>query len=156
MEKRINSLLLMLRMETCVAWLLLIIIYVAGLFGIIINGSVEAGSDMEVKLNTVCILSTLLVHPLALKLFLLNTTRGLRRMNKDEALDFYHVWSMIRLVLSTLCIAYNIVVYFMTLSLTGLLCALIGVCIMVYCLPTRSKIEEFMAVVEQDFVVSKD
>lgn len=146
----------MLRAETCVAWVVFIILFVVGKLGVIINGSVAEGSDVEFKLNCMCILSTLLVHPMALKLFLLNTTRALRRMNKDEALDFYHVWSIIRLVLVALCISYNIVVYFMTLHMTGLLCALIGLCITVYCLPTRRKIEDFLTVVEQDLIVSKN
>ncbi len=156
MEKRINSLLLMLRIESCVAWGLLIIVVVIGKLGVIINGSVETGSDVEFKLNCACILSTLLILPLALQLFLLNTTKGLRRMNKDEALDFYHMWSMIRLMLVSLCIAYNIIAYFMTLNTTGILCALMGLAVTVYCLPTHKRIEEFMKIVEDDFVVKNE
>lgn len=146
----------MLRIESCMAWVLLTVIYVLGRLGVIVNGSVETGSDVEFKLNCACVLSTLLVLPLALQLFLLNTTKGLRRMNKDEALDFYHVWSMIRLVLVSLCIAYDVIAYFMTLNVTGLLCALMGLCITVYCLPTRKRVLEFLSIVENDLVVSKD
>jgi len=156
MEKRIKSLLVMLRTESCVAWILLIILFVIGELGVIVNGSVEAGSDVEFKLNCACVLSTLLIVPLAMQLFLLNTTKGLRRMNKDEALDFYHMWSMIRLLLVSLCIAYNIIAYFMTLNTTGLLCALMGLAVSVYCLPTHKRVEEFMKIVESDFVVKND
>ena len=146
----------MLRIESVVAWMLLIILFAVGELGVIINGSVEQGSEVEFKLNCACVLSTLLILPLALQLFLLNTTKGLRRMNKDEALDFYHTWSLIRLVLVSLCIAYNIVAYFMTLNTTGLLCALMGLAITVYCLPTRGRLETFMKIVENDLVVTND
>ena len=87
MEKRIQSLLLMLRIESCVSWIVVVIIFVLGILGVIVNGSVQPNTQKEFVLNTIGILSTLLVLPLALKLFLLNTTRSLRRMNHDEALD---------------------------------------------------------------------
>lgn len=153
MEKRIQSLLLMLRIEACVSWIVVIIIFVLGLLEVIVNGSVAPHTQKEFTLNTIGIMSTLLLLPLTLKLFLLNTTKGLRRMNKDEALDFYHVWSLVRLVLVTLCIAFNLVVYFMTLNWTGLLCACIGICITVYCLPTRTKVNQYLDVVNEDYII---
>jgi SNF family Na+-dependent transporter len=152
MEKRIQSLLQMLRIESCVSWLVVIIVFVLGLLGVIVNGSVQPNTQKEFVLNTIGILSTLLVLPLALKLFLLNTTRSLRRMNNDEALDFYHVWSLVRLVVVTSCIAFNVVVYFMTMNMTGLLCALIGVCITIYCLPTKQRIVRYLDEVNNDLV----
>ena len=152
MEKRIQSLLLMLRVESCVSWLAVVIVFVLGFSGVIVNGSVMPNTQQEFTLNSIGVLATLLLLPLTLKLFLLNTTKGLRRMNKDEALDFYHVWSLVRLVLVTLCIAYNAVIYFMTLNATGLLCAFIGVCITIYCLPTRNKVNQYLDVVNEDYV----
>lgn len=152
MEKRIQSLLLMLRIESCVSWIVVVIIFVLGILSVIVNGSVQPNTQKEFVLNTIGILSTLLVLPLALKLFLLNTTRSLRRMNHDEALDFYHVWSLVRLVIVTLCIAFNVVVYFMTLNMTGLLCAFIGVCITIYCLPTKQRITRYLDEVNNDLV----
>jgi len=144
MEKKIQSLLLMLRIELCVAWAVVIIIFMLGHLGVIVNGSIAPNSQPEFTLNCISILSTLLIVPLAMKLFLLNTTKALRRMNRDEALDFYHIWSMVRLVLVTLCIAFNVVAYYMTLNITGLLCACMGVCITIYCLPTRQKVEQYL------------
>ena len=143
----------MLRLESCVSWIVVVIIFVLGTLGVIVNGSVAPNTQTEFTLNTIGILATLLLLPLTLKLFLLNTTRGLRRMNKDEALDFYHVWSLARLVLVTLCIAYNQVAYFMTLNMTGLLCACIGLCITVFCLPTRAKVNQYLEVVNQDYII---
>ncbi len=147
---------MMLRTESMVAWGLLGILFLIGWLGVIVNGSVEPGSAVEFRLNCACVLSTLLVLPLAMQLFLLNTTKGLRRMNKDEALDFYHMWSMVRLVLVSLCIAYDIIAYFMTLNTTGLLCALMGLCVTVYCLPTRRRVMEFLDIVENDLMVKND
>ena len=152
MEKRIQSLLLMLRIESCVSWIVVIIVFVLGLLGVIVNGSVQPNTQKEFVLNAVGILSTLLVLPLALKLFLLNTTRSLRRMNKDDALDFYHMWSLVRLMIVTLCMAFNVVVYFMTMNMTGLLCAFIGVCITIYCLPTKQRVIRYLDEVNNDLV----
>jgi len=153
MERRIQSLLLVLRVESVVAWAVVVILFVLGSQGVIVNGSVEPHSQREFTLNSIGILSTLLVLPLAVKLFLLNTTRALRRMNKDEALDFYHIWSLVRMVLVTLCISYNVFIYYMTLNMTGLLCACIGICITIYCLPTRQRVDQYLETVNEEFVV---
>ena len=152
MEKRIQSLLLMLRIESCVSWVVVIIVFMLGFLGVIVNDSVQPNTQKEFVLNTAGILSTLLVLPLALKLFLLNTTRSLRRMNKDEALDFYHMWSLVRLIVVTLCMAFNVVVYFMTMNMTGLLCAFIGICITIYCLPTKQRVMRYLEEVNNDLV----
>jgi len=146
-------LLLVLRVESVVAWAVVVILFVLGSQGVIVNGSVEPHSQREFTLNSIGILSTLLVLPLAVKLFLLNTTRALRRMNKDEALDFYHIWSLVRMVLVTLCISYNVFIYYMTLNMTGLLCACIGICITIYCLPTRQRVDQYLETVNEEFVV---
>lgn len=145
--------LLVLRVESVVAWAVVVILFVLGSQGVIVNGSVEPHSQREFTLNSIGILSTLLVLPLAVKLFLLNTTRALRRMNKDEALDFYHIWSLVRMVLVTLCISYNVFIYYMTLNMTGLLCACIGICITIYCLPTRQRVDQYLETVNEEFVV---
>lgn len=144
---------LVLRVESVVAWAVVVILFVLGSQGVIVNGSVEPHSQREFTLNSIGILSTLLVLPLAVKLFLLNTTRALRRMNKDEALDFYHIWSLVRMVLVTLCISYNVFIYYMTLNMTGLLCACIGICITIYCLPTRQRVDQYLETVNEEFVV---
>ena len=143
----------MLRVESVVAWAIVVILFILGAQGVIMNGSVEPHSQCEFTLNSIGILSTLLVLPLAVKLFLLNTTKALRRMNKDEALDFYHIWSLVRLVLVTLCISYNVFIYYMTLNMTGLLCACIGICITIYCLPTRRRVDQYLETVNEDFAL---
>ena len=152
MEKRIQSLIFRLRCESVLGWAVVIVVFVLGKVGVIENGSITPNSHDEFVMNVICVMSTLLVLPLAMKLFLLNTTKSLRRMNHDEALDFYHAWSAVRLVLVVLCIGFNIVAYFMTQNLTGLLCAVIGICITVYCLPTKQKVVDYLEVVNNDLV----
>ena len=150
MEKRIQSLILKLWCESVFGWVAVVVVFVLGELDVIENGTIAPNSHDEFVMNVISVLSTLLVLPLAMKLFLLNTTRSLRRMNHDEALSFYHVWSAVRLVLVVACIGFNIVAYFMTQNLTGLLCAAIGVCITVYCLPTKQKVVGYLEVVNND------
>ena len=83
-----------LRIEMGVAWLLMVAAIVLGELDVIPNGLVMPHSTDEFQLNTVAILLTVVGIPVALKLFTLNTTKGLRRMNNEEALKSYHVWML--------------------------------------------------------------
>ena len=78
-------------------WAILVALVVLGEVGIIPNGVVLPHSSEEFELNVLAIALTIIGVPLALRLFTLNTTKGLRRMNNDEALRSYHVWSIVRM-----------------------------------------------------------
>ena len=138
--------------EYCGAWLLVIITFVLGETDIIPNGIYASGgeSPTEFYLNSACIAFVLVGVPLALKLFSLNTHRGLRRMNKDDALASYHLWSAVRMGLLVLCAEMGLVTYFLIMNTTGLLCACMAMVMTLLCIPSVEKIEDFLVDIEEE------
>lgn len=144
MEKNIQRLLLLLRVEVLAVLTSVLCIFVFGQLDVIPNGLVEPKSQTEFVLNTIAVCFTLVGIPLALKLFQLNTTKALRRMNLDEALQSYHVWSLVRVSILEIAAVYGLVVYFFTMTTTGLLCALASLAILFVCWPSREKIDQYL------------
>lgn len=140
----------MLKAELAVAWIIFGIVMLLGETGIITNGTILPNTQEEFTMNCCSIMSTLFIIPLSMKLFTLNTTKGLRRMNKDEALDFYHMWSGVRLALITAVMAFNATAYYITLNNTGVLCAVICLCITFLCWPSRSKLDIYLETVNNE------
>ncbi len=152
MDRIVRKLLRYLMGEFCAVWLLAIITYMLGETGIIPNG-ILADADSHttgVYLNTAVILFTLVCVPLSLKLFALNTSRGLRRMNKDDALTSYHVWSLVRLGMLALCAEAGLVAYYLLVDTTGLLCACISMVMTLLCIPSREKVRDFLSANDEE------
>lgn len=150
MVKYIQKLLSVLKMEMWVAWLMVVVAIVLGELDVIPNGMVLPRSSEEFWLNTAVIVLTVVGVPLAVKLFTLNTTRGLRRMNNEEALRSYHIWSAVRLGILCVAAVFSIVIYYMATSLSGAFCALIVVCVTVYCWPSGEKIGSYLEGVNKE------
>ena len=127
-----------------VVWLMLVVAVVLGELDVIPNGVVPPHSTEEFKLNTAVIVLTIIGVPVAIRLFTLNTTKGLRRMNNEEALKSYHVWSAVRLGILALAAASGIVVYYLAMSISGVFCALVALCATVYCWPSKEKISSYL------------
>lgn len=152
MNARIKKLLRFLIVEFCSLWLIAIILFVLGETNVIPNGLLvtENYSNTEYCMNVVNVLLVIVCVPLALKLFALNTRFGLRRMNQDEALNSYHTWSLLRLAILLLCIAYGIVAYFLLMDSTGLLCACIAMVASFFCLPSEDKIMNYLEMRDEE------
>ena len=144
MDKYINRLLKTLKIEFLASWLIAIVAAVMGQVDIIPNGIVQPHSNAEFKLNTMVIILTVVGVPTSLKLFSLNTTKGLRRMNNDEALRSYHVWSTVRMAVLTADAILGFVAYYLSLNVTGLLCALVAMATTFYCWPVEHKIADYV------------
>lgn len=144
MDKYINRLLKTLKIEFLASWLIAIVAAVMGQVDIIPNGIVQPHSNAEFKLNTMVIILTVVGVPTSLKLFSLNTTKGLRRMNNDEALRSYHVWSTVRMAVLTADTILGFVAYYLSLNVTGLLCALVAMATTFYCWPVEHKISDYV------------
>jgi len=127
------------------AWSVIILTYVVGVVGWIPNNFFFASMDqVRFYVNVVNILLVIMCVPLSMKLFSLNTQRSLLRMNKDEALQSYHQWSILRLVLLVVCALLGIIAYFMFTDSTGLLCAVISFVSTLFCIPSSRKVQEFL------------
>ncbi|MBP3214395.1 MAG: hypothetical protein J6M19_06125 [Bacteroidaceae bacterium] len=150
MIKYIQKLQNLLRIEMGVAWLLMVVAIVLGELDVIPNGLVLPHSADEFKLNTAAIVLTVVGIPVALKLFTLNTTKGLRRMNNEEALKSYHVWSAVRLGILCLGAVFSIAVYYLATSVSGAFCALIAAFATLYCWPSGAKISAYLEGVNKE------
>lgn len=149
-KKYIQKLYRVLLAELLVVWGVSIVVVVLGQMDVIPNGIVDAHSNEEFVLNTVSIILTVIGIPGAIKLFTLNTTRGLRRMNNEEALGAYHVWSAVRMAILGVLAVYGLVVYYITMNVSGAFCCCIALLATLYCLPSKDKIDSYLATVNND------
>ena len=149
-DKYIHRLYNTLLLEWFAVWLVAVVAVVLGEMGVIPNGVVEAHSNEEFVCNSVSVLLTVIGIPVAIKLFALNTTRGLRRMNNEEALGAYHVWSAVRMAILCVLVVQGVVVYYLTLNTSGAFCALVVLCATLYCLPSKGKIDLYLSSVNND------
>jgi len=140
-----------LYVELFAVWGIIILTWILGETGVIPNGELVAkGQQFEFYVDVALILLTIVCVPLALKLFALNTQRGLRRMDKDEALSAYHTWSIVRLALLLLCAVLGVLVYFLLMDDKGVYCAGIAVVTTLFCIPSEKKVKEFLASKEEE------
>jgi len=140
-----------LYVELFAVWGIIILTWILGEKGVIPNGELVAkGQQFEFYVDVALILLTIVCVPLALKLFALNTQRGLRRMDKDEALSAYHTWSIVRLALLLLCAVLGVLVYFLLMDDKGVYCAGIAVVTTLFCIPSEKKVKEFLASKEEE------
>ena len=149
-KKYIQRLYNTLLVEVLSVWLTAVLVVVLGEMGIIPNGVVAPHSNEEFLFDTAAILLTVIGIPVAIRLFNLNITRGLRRMNKDEALHAYHVWSAVRMAIFDVLVVFCIVVYYITMNTSGAFCALLVLCTTLYCWPSKAKIGSFLSTVNND------
>lgn len=138
-------------MELLAAWGIAAVTFALGELDVIPNGALLAqGHQFEFYVDVAIIMLTIVSVPLALKLFSLNTQRSLRRMDKDEALSAYHIWSIIRLALLLLCIEVGVLVYFLLLDDKGFFCAGIALVTTFFCVPSAMKVKAFLSSKEHE------
>ena len=150
MVKYIQRLLRILRIEMAVVWLIVVAAVVLGELDVIPNGWVVPQSPEELRLNIAVIVLTIVGIPLAIRLFTLNTTKGLRRMNNDEALASYHIWSVVRLGILCVAAVSGVVVYYLATSVSAVFCALIALAVTIYCWPSETKIASYLEEVNNE------
>ena len=90
--------------------------------------------------ETLSILLTAICIPLSLKLFAWVLYRRIDRASITSALQLYVFWSGIRLVLLLLPLLAGFLTYYVMLSTTGLLCALIALTASLFCLPGEERL----------------
>ena len=146
MTKNIKKVLKWLICEYVLVWLIVIMTFVAGEMNLIPNGlyCAEGGSKLAYYLNVACVVVTLSFVVLSLKLFTLNTHKSLKRMNHDEALSSYHLWSVIRIGMLMFAALFGIVLYFLLLDTIGILCACIDMVVTMMCVPSEEKINTYI------------
>lgn len=102
--------------------------------------------------DTVGILLAASCVPLALKLFSWVLTKKIDVVSFPEALRLYFRWSSVRLMILELAILVNIFTYYLTLSNTGLLCALIALTASLFCVPGEKRLREELHINKEDSI----
>lgn len=156
MSKNIKRVLKWLLMEYVLVWLVVISAFIMGEINVIPNG-VFSGKEyvqLDYYLNMSCIAVTLIFVVLSLKLFSLNTRKGLKRMNHDEALGSYHLWSVVRIGMLMLSSVYGIALYFLMLDTTGVFCACISMVTTLVCIPSENKINNYIELLDNNVVTT--
>ena len=151
MDRIINTLMRNLYIELGATWAIVVLTCILGELEVIPNGVwVPKGHQYEFYVEVVNVLAVIVCVPLSLKLFSLNTQRCLRRMDKDEALASYHLWSIVRLALLLVCMEIGVLTYYLLLDDKGLLCAGIALIATFFCVPSTSKVKSFLASKEDE------
>lgn len=140
MKAQINQLLKILRRMYLMLWILPILLCVLYETGILTDGIFCGDARMEYMLQTVCILLTICLIPLSLRLFNLNLVKHIKELPLEEALKSYRRWSEIRLLLLCVPVLLNTSFYYLTLNTTGVFCASMVLIASFFCLPTESRI----------------
>lgn len=92
--------------------------------------------------ETIAILITASCIPLSLKLLSLVLAKKIGQLALDDALKCYLLWSIFRLGLLEVVVLLNLISYYLTLSKTGALCALIALTASLFCLPSEKRLRE--------------
>lgn len=151
MDLIINKLIRNLYLELGATWAIVVLTCILGELNVIPNGVwVPKGHQFEFYVEVVNVLLVIVCVPLSLKLFSLNTQRCLRRMNKDEALASYHLWSLVRLGLLLICMEIGVLTYYLLLDNKGLFCAGIALIASFFCIPSTAKVRAFLASKEDE------
>ncbi len=145
-EQLIQQLLRHIRIAHLICLLLPIIALVLGEMNVFPVGLLigKSSAQHEFMLQTGVILGTLVLVPLALKLFSLNTKSTLYRYTLDGAVRTYRTWSIVRLAILTFCALGGLAAYFLTLHTNGALCAAISYVVLLGCAPSKHKIETYL------------
>ena len=151
MDLIINKLIRNLYLELGATWAIVVLTCILGELNVIPNGVwVPKGHQFEFYVEVVNVLLVIVCVPLSLKLFSLNTQRCLRRMDKDEALASYHLWSLVRLGLLLICMEIGVLTYYLLLDNKGLFCAGIALIASFFCIPSTAKVRTFLASKEDE------
>lgn len=146
MDRIINKLIRNLYLELAATWTIVVLTCILGELDIIPNGLwVSKGRQFEFYVEVVNVLMVIVCVPLSLKLFSLNTRRCLRRMDKEEALASYHLWSVLRLGLLLVCMEIGVLTYYLLADTKGLLCAGIALIASFFCVPSTAKVKAHLA-----------
>lgn len=152
MEKLIQKTLFKLKVEYAFFWVLPLIIILLGECGIDWVGYYADNVRFSYLSETIGILMAAACVPLALKLYSWVLTKKIDMVSFPEALHLYFRWSSVRLLMLEIAALVNIFIYYLTLSNTGLLCALIALTASLFCVPGEKRLREELHINKEDSI----
>lgn len=142
MEKEIKKTTAHVKVAFACFWMISILLVISGEMGSSWVGLYVGNISATYMAETITILLTASCVPISLKLFSWVLTRKINIAALPKALRLYALWSDIRLVLLSLPVLTGFFTYYMMLSTTGVLCAMIGLTASLFCLPGEERLRK--------------
>ncbi|MCI6213685.1 hypothetical protein [Bacteroides heparinolyticus] len=142
MEKEIKKTTAHVKVAFACFWMISILLVISGEMGSSWVGLYVGNISATYMAETITILLTASCVPISLKLFSWVLTRKIDIAALPKALRLYALWSDIRLVLLSLPVLTGFFTYYMMLSTTGVLCAMIGLTASLFCLPGEERLRK--------------
>lgn len=142
MEEQIKNVFKSLKIQYLSFWIAPLLLIVAGETELLPVG-IKADSVRAVYVfETIGILLTAISVPLSLKLFSLVLSKKIDQLTFPIALNRYMLWGAVRLAVLEFAVVFNLAGYYLTLSNTGALCALIGLTASLFCVPSQKRMNK--------------
>ena len=139
MEKQIKKAARMLNAGYALVWLLPLLLVVAGESDLFPTGGYSENGRLLFYVETIGILLAILCIPASLKLFYYVLNR-IDNSDVSVAVRKYVQWNIIRWGMLEAAVLFNLVCYYLTLSKTNGLCALMGLMAFLFCVPGKNKL----------------
>lgn len=139
MEKKIEILLRLLKIEFAVAWIIIIGLIAGYETGILEEGVLVGNARAEYIAQLTGVLLAICLIPMSLRIFNLSLTKYIKNLDIENALKSYRRWSEVRIILLLVVAVFNISLYYWTMDTTGLLCGGMAVLATMLCVPGRKR-----------------
>lgn len=140
MEKEIKEMTRKLKLSFTAVWAIAVVTFVCGETDVIPNGMIADNVRATYIFETISILLTATMIPISLKLFNFVLTKRVNEESLPQALRHYRLWSDVRLLILLAIVLTGLICYYLTMSKTGGLCALIGLIATLFCIPGEERL----------------
>mgnify|MGYP001775298231 CR=1 FL=1 len=140
MEERIKRIVMYLKALYVFCWVVPLLVGIASEMDTPWLGALAGDVRAAYGVETLVILLTVVCVPLSLKLFAWVLARRIDVVGIDRALRLYGVWSTVRALLLFLPALGGFLGYYLLLSNKCLLCGLIALVAMLFCVPGQKRL----------------
>lgn len=142
MEEQIKHIVIYLKTIYILAWILPLAVGIAGEAGVSLAGLYAGEVRTTYIMETAVIFLTVVCVPVSLKLFAWVVARKIDPVGIDRALRLYARWSTVRLLMLFLPALAGFMGYVLVLSNNCLLCGLIALVTMLFCIPGQNRLRQ--------------
>lgn len=147
---KVEDILKRLRLEFILMWLLAAILAICYESGLFINGSCVGNATISYIIETAGILLTLTAVPVTLKISGKFMYSRIARKDDNKRAQTVLRWSEIQIFLLTIVVITDISIYYATMESLGILCAAVGLVATLLCIPTKTKLENYLSNPQSD------
>ncbi|MCD8182445.1 MAG: hypothetical protein LUE99_04375 [Bacteroides sp.] len=142
MEDKIKRVAARVKMMFVYFWLLPVFLVIFGETGGEWVGMYAGNVRAAYYAETLAILSTAICVPVSLKLFSWMFVKKIDVVTISEALRLYSLWSGVHLALLAIPVLAGFFTYYLMMSNTGILCAMIALTASFFCLPGEERMRK--------------